>query len=217
MKNKTDLEKKWIDISQPLTGTIAHWPEDTPYSYKVSYTKEQTGSVNIGQITTSVHIGTHIDAPFHFKNDGEKVLDLDINVYIGRCRLIDVSGHMKITEDVLKQYDLDGVTRLLLKTSIPNNPSSFPEEIPFLTSDSAAFLKEKGIILIGVDVPSVDPLDSKDLEGHHALHENGIHILENVMLDHIEPGDYELIALPLPLKEADGSPVRAVVRPIELK
>nr|WP_209121412.1 arylformamidase [Alkalihalobacillus sp. BA299] len=208
------MKKKWIDISQPLTETIAHWPEDTPFSYEVSYTKEQTGSVNIGQITTSVHIGTHIDAPFHFKNDGTKVLDLDINVYIGPCRIIDVSSYMKIDEDVLAQYDLDGVTRLLLKTSIPNNPSLFPKEIPYLTKGSVGFLKEKGIILIGVDVPSVDPLDSKELEGHHALYDHGIHILENVMLDHIDPGDYELIALPLPLKEADGSPVRAVVRPL---
>ncbi|WP_216829742.1 arylformamidase [Alkalihalobacterium elongatum] len=213
-KNTRANQKQWIDISQPLTSEVAHWPEDTPFSYEVSYTKEQTGSVNIGKIKTSVHIGTHIDAPFHFRNDGVKVLDLDVNVYIGPCRIIDVTEHTIIDEHVLGQYDLDSVTRLLLKTAVPNNPMSFPKEIPYLTSGSASYMKEKGIILVGVDVPSVDPLDSKELEGHHALHENGIHILENVMLDQVEPGDYELIALPLPLKEADGSPVRAVIRSI---
>ncbi|MFA9558333.1 arylformamidase [Evansella sp. AB-rgal1] len=215
MKNKVYNQNKWIDISQPLSSTIAHWPEDTPFSYEVSYSKEQTGSVNIGQLTSSVHIGTHIDAPFHFLNDGKRVIDLDINVYIGPCRIIDVSRYSnEINEKVLRSFELEGVERLLLKTAIPNNPTRFPEQIPYITKTGASVLKEKGIVLLGVDVPSVDPLDSKELEGHHALHENGVHILENVMLDNVEPGDYEIIALPLPLKEADGSPVRAVIRKI---
>ncbi|RXI96509.1 arylformamidase [Anaerobacillus alkaliphilus] len=210
MKNQN--KNPWIDISQPLTNELAHWPGDTPFSYEVTYTKEQTGSVNIGQITTSVHSGTHVDAPFHFMNDGKRILDLDINLYIGPCRMIDVSTASTLDATTLQKFDLDGVSRVLIRTSIPNNPVVFPKEIPYVTKCGAVYLAEKGVKLIGVDVPSVDKLDSKDLEGHHALYENGIHILENVMLDHIEPGDYELIALPLPLKEADGSPVRAVVR-----
>jgi arylformamidase len=202
----------WIDISQPLTNKLAHWPGDTPFSYEVSYTKEQTGSVNIGKISTSVHIGTHVDAPFHFINDGKGILDLDINLFIGECRMIDVASASKIDQETLKNFDLEGVTRLLIRTALPNNPNLFPEKIPYITRCAASYLKEKGIKLIGVDVPSVDQLDSKELEGHHALYEHGIQILENVMLDHIEPGDYELIALPLAIQGADGSPVRAVVR-----
>jgi arylformamidase len=214
MKKHDEKPNQWIDISQPLNRDLAHWPGDTPFSYEETYTKEQTGSVNIGKITTSLHSGTHVDAPFHFMNNGAKISELDINLYIGPCRIIDVSSHMRIDREVLSQFNLDGITRLLLKTSVPNNPTLFPENIPFITSDSAAFFKEKGIRLIGVDVPSVDPLDSKEMEGHHALYHNGIHILENVMLDHVKPGDYDLIALPLPLEDADGSPVRAVIRPI---
>lgn len=214
MKKQDAKANHWIDISQPLNSNLAHWPGDTPFSYEVTYSKEQTGTVNIGKITTSLHSGTHVDAPFHFMNNGAKILELDINLFIGPCRLIDVSPHIRINRDVLSHFNLDDVTRLLLKTSIPNNPTLFPENIPFITSDSAAFLKEKGIKLIGVDVPSVDPLDSKEMEGHHALYKNGIHILENVMLDHVKPGDYELIALPLPLQDTDGSPVRAVIRPL---
>jgi arylformamidase len=209
---KSEVSNNWIDISQPLTNEVAHWPGDTPFSYEVSYTKEQTGSVNIGKITTSVHIGTHVDAPFHFINDGKRILDLDINIFIGDCRMIDVSTAHEIDEETLSKFDLEGVTRLLIRTSIPNNPNFFPVQIPYMTKSGATYLKEKGVKLIGVDVPSVDQLDSKELEGHHALYENGIHILENVMLDHLSPGDYDLIALPLALKDADGSPVRAVVR-----
>ncbi|MFC0561340.1 arylformamidase [Halalkalibacter alkalisediminis] len=212
--SKQPANKSWIDVSQPLHDKLAHWPGDTPFHYEVTYSKEQTGSVNIGQMTMSVHSGTHVDAPFHFLNDGAKILDLDINVFIGEARVIDLSAFEKIDHAALSQFDLDGVTRLLIKTAVPNQPDRFPESIPYVTADGAAYLQEKGVRLIGVDVPSVDALDSKELEGHHALFKHQIHILENLMLDRVEEGDYELIALPLPLKDADGSPVRAVIRPL---
>ncbi|WP_053365828.1 arylformamidase [Bacillus sp. FJAT-27245] len=205
-------KNKWIDITQPLHDGIGHWPGDTPFHYETAFTKEQTGSVNIGRITTSLHTGTHVDAPFHFDNDGERILALDIGVFIGPARVIDVSSFEKVDAEKLRGFDLEGVKRLLLKTAVPNNPDHFPERIQELAPDIAEYLSQKGVKLLGVDVPSVDPLDSKDMAAHHALYRHGIHILENLMLDGIDDGDYELIALPLALKDADGSPVRAVIR-----
>lgn len=213
-QKKKHNHNEWIDISQPLDDKLAHWPGDTSFSYKITYSKEQTGSVNIGQISTSLHSGTHVDAPFHFMSDGAKILDLKLDVFIGDARIIDMSAYKKIDQAALRQFNLTDVTRLLVKTSVPNRPEVFPENIPYVTADGAAYLHEQGIRLIGVDVPSVDPLDSKELEGHHALFAEEIYILENLMLDNVEEGDYEFIALPLPLKEADGSPVRAVIKPI---
>ncbi|MBO1580735.1 arylformamidase [Bacillus sp. XF8] len=207
-------ESDWIDISQPLNNEIATWPGDTPFSYEVSWSKEQSGSVNVGKLTMSIHTGTHIDAPFHFDNDGKKVIDLDIHVYVGPARIIDVSGMDSIGMVELEKIDLEGVERLLLRTSSHGKAQDFPETIPYLRADIAPFLSEKGIKLIGVDVPSVDPLDDKELAAHHQLFKHGIHILENVVLDHVQDGDYELIALPLALTDADGSPVRAVIRPL---
>ncbi|MCM3737181.1 arylformamidase [Bacillus cytotoxicus] len=207
-------ENKWIDISQPLNNDIATWPGDTPFSYEVSWSKEQSGSVNVGKISMSIHTGTHIDAPFHFDNDGKKVSDLDINVYVGPARIIDVTGHENIGAKELEAHNLEGVSRLLLRTSLKSNPHVFPEVIPYLRADLAPYLHEKGVRLIGVDVPSVDPLDDKELAAHHELFKHGIHILENVVLENVQEGDYELIALPLLLTDADGSPVRAVVKPL---
>ncbi|PFH81175.1 arylformamidase [Bacillus cereus] len=205
---------QWIDISQPLNNDIATWPGDTPFSYEVSWSKENSGSVNVGKLTMSIHTGTHIDAPFHFDNDGKKVLDIDIDVYVGTARVIDVSGMESIGKKELESFNLEGVERLLLRTSSHGKANEFPDVIPHLRADIAPFLSEKGIRLIGVDVPSVDPLDDKELAAHHQLFKHGIHILENVVLDHVVDGDYELIALPLALTDADGSPVRAVIRPI---
>lgn len=205
-------EQKWIDISQPMTNDIAVWPGDIPFSFKLSFTKEQTGSVNIGQLHTGVHTGTHIDAPYHFDEHGEKVHELDVNIYVGKARVIDITGHPSIGKEELEKYNLKGIERLLLKTSGGRNMKEFPENFTTFRENIGPFLKEKGIRLLGTDAPSVDAVDSKSMDAHHTLNKNGVYILENIVLDHIEPGDYELIALPLAIEGADASPVRAVLR-----
>lgn len=205
---------KIIDISQPLRATTPEWPGDTPFEYKVTWSKEESTSVNVGRITTSTHIGTHIDAPFHFDNEGKRVHELDIELYIGRARVIEITGHEEIGVDELKAYDLSGVERLLIRTNSWANRGQFPNSITYLKAEIAPYLAEKGIRLIGVDVPSVDPLDSKELAAHHELHKHGINILEGIVLDSVALCDYELIALPLSIVGTDGSPVRAILREI---
>lgn len=205
----------WIDISQPFTKETGHWPGDVPFSYSLSLTKEQTGSVNIGKITTSLHTGTHVDAPFHFDSTGKTIEQLPLDPFIGVARMVDVSQKEHIEPKDLYDVSFQGVKQILLKTSLPNNPNRFPDTIPALDESLATFLKEQGIQLIGVDLPSVDAPTSKTLLTHHAFHQSGIHILENVMLDHVEEGLYELVALPLAIQGADGSPVRAVIKKIQ--
>lgn len=206
----------WIDISQTFHHKIAHWPGDTPFSYETTFPKSVTGSVNIGKITTSVHTGTHVDAPFHFKENGETIEALDINLFIGKAVMVDVSHCNEITPDDFATVDFSNANQLLLRTTVKQNQDQFPKRVPQLSPLLAPFLKENGIHLLGVDIPSVDPLDSKEMATHHALCNHGIAILENVVLHHLTPGLYELIALPLKIKGADGSPVRAVVRKIDI-
>lgn len=208
------MTKEWIDISQPLKNGHAEWPGDTPFQFDIAFTKEATGSVNIGKLTTSTHMGTHIDAPFHFDNEGETVEQLPLDLYIGKARVIELDGASQVGQKELEAFDLQGVERLLLKTTKREDLSVFPSQFMTLKADIAPYLQAQGIRLIGVDVPSVDAETSKTLDAHHTLHAHGIYILENIVLDEVVPGDYELIALPLKLVGADGSPVRAVIRPI---
>ncbi|KQU18056.1 kynurenine formamidase [Bacillus sp. Leaf13] len=202
----------WIDISQRLDENVAVWPGDTPFSYKVNWSKEESGSVNVGQINMSIHTGTHIDAPFHFDNDGKRVIELDLDLYIGSARVIHLPNKTSIGVHELSSIDLEGVTRLLIRTDAWKDRRVFPQTIPHIQPELAGYLSELGVRLIGLDLPSVDPLDSKELSAHHELAEHGIHILEGLVLDDVLPGGYELAALPLPLVEADGSPVRAVLK-----
>ncbi|MFD2445111.1 arylformamidase [Bacillus sp. CGMCC 1.16607] len=203
---------KLIDISRKLGHNVPTWPGDTPFSFKINWPMEESGSVNVGKLEMSTHTGTHVDAPFHFDNEGKRMYDLDIHLYVGKALVVDMRNKECIGASDFEEIDLQEVERVLLRTDSWENPLQFPESIPFLRPDLASFLGENGVRLIGVDVPSVDPLDSKELAAHHSLHENGIHILESVDLTNVEPGIYELIALPLPLAEGDGSPVRAVLR-----
>lgn len=203
--------KIW-DISQPLKEGVPTWPGDTAFSFKLNWTKEETGSVNVGSLTLSTHTGTHVDAPFHFDVEGKKMLDLQPDLYVGDALVVHLEGRESITPEDLHSYDLSQVERLLIKTGSWEDRSKFPESITYLSPQLAPFLKENGIRLIGVDVPSVDQVDSKDLETHHSLLDHDIHILESVMLDDVDEGVYELIALPLPLAESDASPVRAILR-----
>jgi arylformamidase len=204
----------WIDISQVLNNNIPVWPGDTPFQYEVSWGMEESGSVNVGQVKMSTHTGTHIDAPFHFENDGKKVIELDFNLYIGPALVIHVEKPESIGMKELQGVDLNGVKRLLIRTDSWQDKTVFPESIPHIELELAAYLAGHGVQLLGLDLPSVDPLDSKELNAHHELNNQGIHILEGLVLDKIEPGKYELAALPLPLEQGDGSPVRAVVRKI---
>jgi len=204
----------WMDISQVLDEQIVVWPGDTPFTYKVNWSKEESGSVNVGRINMSTHTGTHIDAPFHFDNDGKKVIDLDVNLYIGRARVIHLPDQPTIGVRELSAFDLEGVTRLLIRTDAWTKRQQFPAAIPAIEPELALFLSKCGVRLLGLDLPSVDPIDSKELTAHHELNNRGIHILEGLVLAKILPGDYKLAALPLPLAEADGSPVRAVLRKI---
>lgn len=200
------------DVSRKLENGMPVWPGDTEFQYKVSWPMEESGSVNVGSLELSTHTGTHVDAPYHFDNNGKRIIELDLNLYIGPAKVIDMSGKESIGAADLDGIDLDGFKRLIFRTLAWLDPTKFPEKIPHIEPNLAPFLASNGVKLIGLDVPSVDPIDSKKLPAHHSLNENGIHILESLVLDEIEPGDYELIALPLPLVEGDGSPVRAILR-----
>lgn len=201
----------WIDITIELSSHVAEWPGDTPFQFETPVTKEMSGSVNIGKIVTSTHIGTHVDAPYHFDNDGETIEQLDVNRYIGDATIIEVSSREEITVADLEQHDIQG-TILLIKTSGAKDKTKFPEDVPTLTLEAVTYLQEKRIKLFGIDVPSVDKVNSKSLDVHHALNKNDIMIIENIVLDETPNGYYDFIALPLKIKGADGSPVRAVVR-----
>jgi arylformamidase len=202
------------DISIPLRLGMAGWPGDAAYEMHWTCRKAAGATVNLSEVRMSVHCGTHCDAPFHFADDGKTIESLDLTPYFGRARVIDVRGRALIHSQDLGTSDLSSTPRILLRTDSWTDATRFPEKIPVMAPELPSWLAQRGVILIGVDVPSVDALDSKDLPNHHALGSANIAILESVTLVEVPAGVYELFALPLKLVGADGAPVRAVLREV---
>lgn len=200
------------DITIPVQEGIAVWPGDTKYAFHLGWSTAKGDAVNVGTVTMSVHTGTHADAPFHFDNEGIGIGEVDINAFLGAAIVVDVTGINPIPWESLAEIDFTATPRILLKTGAWTNHSRFPDAVPTLAPDVPARLGHAGVVLLGVDIPSVDELDSKELPIHHALKTAGISILESIDLRAISPRIYHLTALPLRLMGADGSPVRAILR-----
>jgi arylformamidase len=199
-----------IDISLPLDTSLAVWPGDTEFDYELVWRRSAGATVNVGSVRMSTHCGTHIDAPFHFDDDGRKIDELSLATFIGRAIVIHVRGRQNISRGDLSR-DLQGATRLLIRTDAWSDPHSFPERIPVIDLDVPVWLGSQGIVLLGVDLPSVDALDSKELPVHRALARNGVAILESLNLRDVEEGAYDLVAVPLRIVGADAAPVRALL------
>jgi arylformamidase len=203
---------KLIDISMNLNNQTPAWPGDEPFHYQLTMSIEETGSVNIGQFRGSNHTGTHIDAPFHYDKEGLKVADLPPERFFGDVLVLNMENKKTITKEDLLPFQFNSVSKVVFRTMSWKDRTRFPESYTVIGEDVASFLREQNIDLIGVDTPSVDPETSKDLPAHHSLYEQDLLILEGLQLDHVAPGTYELMAFPLKMDEADGSPVRAVLK-----
>lgn len=203
------------DISEPIEPATAPFPGDTPFSQEWVLRQERGGSCNVSTIRMSVHVGTHTDAPLHFDLAGPSIDEVDLRRYLGRCRVVDVKGEgspPRIAASALSPELLRGAERILFRTRERHDHRTWDAGFTAVGPDAARALAAAGVVLVGIDTPSMDHADSKSLDGHHALFEGGVAILENLDLTAVPPGDYELIALPLRIVGSDSSPVRAILR-----
>ena len=206
------------DISRPLTNDLAPWPGDTPFRYDLTWRLSETCSVNVGALSMSAHNGTHADAPFHFDGKGAAIDSVPLENYIGPAVVIDLAGKFSRTQSSIAIGDLEHARpqiaetrRILLKTNCFPDSTRFPDWIPVLTSEAVAWLNELHVVLLGIDVPSVDPIEAKVLANHHALAAERIAIIESLELSEIEAGVYQFAALPLKIVGGDAAPVRALL------
>jgi arylformamidase len=200
------------DVSRPLAATTACWPGDTATAFGLGWRIRDGASVNVGTLTASVHAATHCDAPFHYDDAGPTVDRLPLTSFLGPAWLVDVAGCPGRWRERLEGLDLAAAPRVLFRTGGWPGSGVFPESVPVMEPELPGWLGGRGVVLVGVDLPSVDALDSKALANHHALGRHGIAIVEGLWLAGVPEGRYELIALPLKIAGADGSPVRAVLR-----
>ena len=202
-----------IDISPVVDESIKVWPGDTPFVQTVNVDMHTGANLTLSDIRTSVHVGAHADAPSHYVTDGIDIASRRLDYYIGRCVVLHIRVRRgeRITPDHLNGKVVSA-PRVLLRTGTFPDPRRWNNDFASLSPALVDDFYQHGVMLIGIDTPSVDPFESKELEAHQAFARNDMAMLEGLILDHVEEGEYELIAPPLRLRGADASPVRAVLR-----
>jgi arylformamidase len=204
---------KYIDISPLIHAKTAVFPGDTAFSHSVNLSLKAGDNLDLSEIKTTVHIGAHADAPSHYHVKGESIEQRSLSLYMGSAQVIEVNidRAKRITINDFNQPIV--AERVLFKTNSFPNPDQWNGDFNSLSPELIYELHSKGVVLVGIDTPSVDPSDDKNLPSHQALFQTNMAVLEGLILNDVAVGVYDLIALPLKILGADASPVRAILLP----
>lgn len=201
------------DISPPVHAGSPVFPGDAPFERRWRWTIGPGCPVNVSTLQMSPHTGAHADAPLHYDPAGAAVGALPLEPFLGPCRVIHAVGCGPLIQPAHLAHALAGLPpRVLVRTYAQAPVDRWDPALAAFAPDTVEQLADRGVRLIGIDTASIDPGDSKALPSHQVIRRRDLRVLENLLLDGVPEGDYELIALPLKLTTADASPVRAVLR-----
>jgi arylformamidase len=207
----------YFDVSVPLRNGMVHWPGDLPFERSLTLAIPKGDVCNLSQFSGSAHIGTHMDAPRHFIDGAATIETLPLDAVIGPARVIDIHDEECIRIDELEPHRIVEGERLLFKTVNSErvwNTDQFQEKYVYIPESTARYLAARGVRTVGVDYLSVGAFHGDGPEAHRAMLGAGIWIIEGLNLQSVEPGNYELICLPVKMVGSDGAPARAVLRPM---
>jgi len=209
------MNHDWIDVSVPLFNGMAYWPGDAPFQRLDTLKISQGSECNLSQFSASVHLGTHMDAPRHFIEGAVGIDAMPLSATVGPARVIAIHDPDLIRTEELEPHDLQEGERILFKTANSEHAwrsHSFQEKFVHFPASTAKYLAERRVRTVGIDYLSVGGYETDGAETHRVLLGAGIWVIEGLNLKHIEPGNYELVCLPLKIMGADGAPARAIVR-----
>jgi len=206
----------WIDVSVPVHSGMVHWPGDPEVKIERFTSIGQGAEANVTRLDMSAHTGTHMDAPLHYFDDDPGIEELPLEIAMGPARVVDIPGEEPIDRGQLEGLDIQGGERILFRTTNSDRPwaeRDFNPAFVHVSLEAAELLGEVGVALVGVDYLSVGGYRSDGAETHRALLGAGAWVVEGLDLSMVEPGDYELVCLPIKLVGSDGAPARALLRP----
>lgn len=203
--------KNILDISLPIKTNMMVYPKNP----EVIIEEINTGHSTISKITFGSHTGTHVDAPKHANSEGLPVDQIDLDLMMGPCRVLDCTHcKEKITVEDLKRFGIKEKERILAKTQNSYRGfEEFYEDYIYLEGDAAKYLGDKKISLFGIDYLSIKKRGSEDNRPHTELLKHGIPIFEGLDLSKVKPGEYIFFGLPLRIEDCDGAPARCVLIP----
>ena len=205
-------QRRLWDISPPVGPAAPVFPGDQPYQQRWTATLGPDSAANVSAITFSPHTGAHADAPLHYADGAAAIGEVDLAPFLGPCRVVHAIGCGPLIRPEHLRHAAHGLpARVLVRTCV-RAATVWTDDFAALAPETIDWLAAQGVQLVGIDTPSVDPASSLTLDSHQRLRHLDLRVLENLVLDEVAEGDYELIALPLRLVAAEASPVRAVLR-----
>lgn len=204
----------WVDVTVPVRDGMVHWPDNPPIEVRPYLAMAKGDAANVSHLSLGVHSGTHVDAPVHFIAGGMGVDAMPLDRLLGDVRVLEFSSGPAITADALRAHAPRQGERLLFKTrnsSHWRDATAFQPGFTYLSSDGARYLVDVGVRTVGIDYLSIAGMD-EGVKTHRLLLEAGVCIIEGLDLTRVEPGDWEMLCLPLRLKDGDGAPARVLLR-----
>lgn len=203
------------DITLTLSPELPCWPGDTAYELERVQKIDEGATANVSSLTMSAHMGTHVDAPDHFLNNGKTVEKIALSALSGRAYVLYLPEVDLITGAILEQAEIPPRTRrVLFKTRNSEywtrQLKDFQTDFVAISPDAAQYLVDRGVKLVGIDYLSIAPYH-QGLVTHQILLKAGMVILEGLDLSAVSPGRYTLFCLPLKLAGSDGAPARAIL------
>lgn len=207
--------REWIDVSVPVRSGMVHWPSDPEVRLERTTSIAEGAEANLTRLDMSAHTGTHMDAPLHFFEDDPGIETFPLDIALGPARVIGIEGGEPIDRGQLEGLDIQGGERILFRTQNSDRAwwdRDFDPSYVHVSVEAAELLGEVAVSLIGVDYLSVGGYESDGAETHRALLGAGVWVVEGLDLSQVEPGDYDLICLPVKLVGSDGAPARVLLR-----
>jgi arylformamidase len=207
----------WIDISVQLRSGMVHWPDNPPVRIERMLDMEHGDVANVSKISMGSHTGTHMDSPLHFIQEGKGLDEMPLTATIGLARVIEIHDPESVKPDELDPHGIRRGERILFKTQNSARgwaSADFIEDFVYISQEAARYLAAREIQTVGIDYLSVGGFHRDGVETHEALLEAGIWIVEGLDLSQVEPGEYDLVCLPIKVERSDGAPARAILRTI---
>ena len=205
------------DVTLTISENLITWPSDPTVSIRKTRLISQGNSCNVSELKFGSHCGTHIDAPYHFEENGIKIDQIPLDYLIGNATVFEIKNKEKIDLEDIKPLKLKNKKRVIFKTinSAYWKLPEFKKDFVYITKEAAQHLVDRCVKVVGIDYLSIEKFGNKPADTHHIFLRNGVVLIEGLDLGNVKEGDYELIALPLKIKDGDGSPARVILRTLQ--
>jgi arylformamidase len=205
----------WIDISVPVWKGMVTWAGDSPVSIEHQLDMARGDVMNLTNVSMSLHTGTHMDAPRHFRRDGKTIDQMPLDATVGRARVIAIQDPESVKAAELAAWGVQPGERILFKTRNSErcwSEPAFVEDFVYISKEAAQMLAGAKVRMVGIDYLSVGGYRKDTFETHEILMDSEVWIIEGLDLAGVEPGEYELVCLPIKFAGCEGAPARAMVR-----